>query len=152
MDECLTIATGKVTQKAVLGTAELTSNAVKAISAPRLGEAARERRRRSKEEKFNFEQEDYSKSHFAGIKPDIRVTVVAQGYRCDHLVATPRQTGEHPERVIMKAVERMLPKTKMGRAQIGKLRVYAGAEHPHEAQQPMAIDVAALNAKNKRSA
>ena len=60
MDECLTIATGKVTQKAVLGTAVLTSNAVKAISAPRLGEAARERRR-SKEEKFNFEQEDYSK-------------------------------------------------------------------------------------------
>jgi large subunit ribosomal protein L13 len=60
--------------------------------------------------------------------------------------------GEHPERVIMKAVERMLPKTKMGRAQIGKLRVYAGTEHPHEAQQPTAIDLAALNAKNKRSA
>ena len=58
--------------------------------------------------------------------------------------------GEHSDRVIRKAVERMLPKTKMGRAQIKKLKVYAGTEHPHEAQQPEAIDVAALNSKNKR--
>jgi large subunit ribosomal protein L13 len=58
--------------------------------------------------------------------------------------------GEHSDRVIRKAVERMLPKTKMGRAQIKKLKVYAGAEHPHEAQQPEIIDVAALNTKNKR--
>jgi large subunit ribosomal protein L13 len=46
----------------------------------------------------------------------------------------------------------MVPKTKMGRAQLRKLRVYAGAEHPHEAQQPVVIDVAALNRKNKRRA
>ena len=58
--------------------------------------------------------------------------------------------GKHSDRVIRKAVERMLPKTKMGRAQIKKLKVYAGTEHPHEAQQPEAIDVAALNSKNKR--
>ena len=60
--------------------------------------------------------------------------------------------GEHPERVIQKAVERMLPKTKLGRQQIGKLKVYAGPDHPHEAQSPEVLDLAAMNSKNKRSA
>ena len=60
--------------------------------------------------------------------------------------------GNHPDRVICKAIERMVPKTKMGRAQLRKLQVYAGTEHPHEAQKPEAIDVAALNSKNKRKA
>ena len=60
--------------------------------------------------------------------------------------------GAHPERVIEKAVERMIPKGPLGRAQFKKLRVYAGPEHPHEAQQPVAMDLAAMNAKNKRSA
>ena len=60
--------------------------------------------------------------------------------------------GRFPERVIEKAVERMLPKTKMGRAQYGKLKVYAGSEHPHEAQQPEVLDLAAMNDKNKRGA
>ena len=58
--------------------------------------------------------------------------------------------GEHPDRVVRKAVERMLPKTKMGRQQLRKLQVYAGGEHPHDAQQPNAIDLAALSAKNVR--
>jgi large subunit ribosomal protein L13 len=52
--------------------------------------------------------------------------------------------------VVRKAVERMLPKTKMGREQYRKLKVYAGTEHPHEAQQPQALDVASMNDKNKR--
>lgn len=60
--------------------------------------------------------------------------------------------GEHSDRVVRKAIERMMPKTKMGRAQIRKLKVYAGTEHPHEAQQPESIDVASLNSKNKRKA
>jgi len=60
--------------------------------------------------------------------------------------------GEHPQRVIEKAVERMVPKGPLGRQQLKKLRVYAGAEHPHEAQQPEVIDMAARNPKNKRSA
>ncbi len=58
--------------------------------------------------------------------------------------------GDQSDRVIRKAVERMVPKTKMGRAQLRKLKVYAGADNPHEAQQPEIIDVAALNRKNKR--
>jgi large subunit ribosomal protein L13 len=59
--------------------------------------------------------------------------------------------GTHPERVISKAVERMLPKTVLGRQQISKLKIYAGSEHPHEAQNPEVLDIASLNPKNKRS-
>ena len=51
----------------------------------------------------------------------------------------------------MKAVERMLPKTKLGRRQLTKLRVYAGPDHPHEAQKPETLDFGALNRKNKRT-
>lgn len=59
--------------------------------------------------------------------------------------------GRFPERVIEKAVERMVPRGPLGRQQMKNLRVYAGADHPHEAQQPEALDIAARNAKNKRS-
>jgi len=61
-------------------------------------------------------------------------------------------TGKYPERVIEKALERMVPRGPLGRAQLKKLRVYPGAEHPHEAQQPEVLDLAARNPKNKRSA
>ncbi len=60
--------------------------------------------------------------------------------------------GKHPERVITKAVQRMIPKGPLGRQQLRKLRVYAGTEHPHEAQTPEVLDFAAMNPKNKRSA
>lgn len=61
-------------------------------------------------------------------------------------------TGRYPERVITKAVERMVPRGPLGRKQMSNLRVYAGAAHPHEAQQPEVLDVAAMNSKNKRIA
>jgi large subunit ribosomal protein L13 len=61
-------------------------------------------------------------------------------------------TGRFPERVIEKAVERMITRGPLGRAQMKNLRVYAGPTHPHEAQQPEILDVGALNPKNKRSA
>ena len=60
--------------------------------------------------------------------------------------------GKNPERVVIKAVQRMVPKGPLGRQQLKNLRVYAGAEHPHEAQQPEPLDIAAMNPKNKRSA
>ncbi len=60
--------------------------------------------------------------------------------------------GAHPERVVSKAVQRMISKGPLGRVQLKKLHVYAGAEHQHEAQQPEVLDVAAMNPKNKRSA
>lgn len=59
--------------------------------------------------------------------------------------------GKHPERVIEKAVERMLPKGALAHIQMKNLRVYPGTEHPHEAQQPEALDVAAMNSKNRRA-
>ena len=58
--------------------------------------------------------------------------------------------GKHPERVIEKAVERMLPKGPLGRRIFKNMRVYAGTEHGHEAQKPEVLDVAAMNPKNKR--
>lgn len=58
--------------------------------------------------------------------------------------------GRFPERVVMKAVERMMPKTKLGRKQMTNLRVYAGTEHGHEAQNPETLDIASMNPKNKR--
>lgn len=56
--------------------------------------------------------------------------------------------GKHPERIVMTAVERMMPGGPLSRTQMRNLRVYAGPAHPHEAQQPEKLDVAALNAKN----
>lgn len=58
--------------------------------------------------------------------------------------------GDHPERVIEKAVERMLPKGPLGRQVFKNLRVYPGTDHPHVAQQPEVLDIAAMNPKNKR--
>ena len=60
--------------------------------------------------------------------------------------------GKHPERVLHNAVERMLPRGPLGRKQLKNLRVYSGSEHPHEAQNPQKLDVAALNSKNARTA
>ncbi len=59
--------------------------------------------------------------------------------------------GRFPERVVEKAVERMLPRGPLFRQILGNLRVYKGAEHPHVAQQPEPLDVGSLNAKNVRS-
>src|SRR5215468_11193823 len=60
--------------------------------------------------------------------------------------------GKFPQRIVEKAVERMLPRGPLGRQQLGNLRVYAGPDHPHAAQQPETLDVAGLNRKNTRSA
>jgi len=60
--------------------------------------------------------------------------------------------GEHPERVVVKAVQRMLPGGKLSRQQMTNLRVYAGAEHQHEAQKPEVLDVKSMNSKNTRDA
>jgi len=56
--------------------------------------------------------------------------------------------GKHPERVIEAAVRRMMPTGPLAREQLSNMRIYAGAEHPHEAQQPEVLDVASMNEKN----
>jgi large subunit ribosomal protein L13 len=67
---------------------------------------------------------------------------------------TARQVleGKYPERVVTKAVERMISRNPLGKLQMTHLRVYAGAAHPHDAQQPEVLDVASMNPKNTRSA
>ena len=60
--------------------------------------------------------------------------------------------GNHPERVLTKAIQRMLPGGPLSRQQMTNLRVYAGAEHGHEAQNPEVVDVKSMNPKNSRSA
>lgn len=59
--------------------------------------------------------------------------------------------GKFPERVVQKAIERMIPSGPLGRQVMSNLRVYPGAEHPHEAQNPEVLDVAGMNPKNKRA-
>ena len=59
--------------------------------------------------------------------------------------------GAHPERVVYKAVERMITRNPLGRQQMKNLRVYSGAEHPHAGQNPEVLDVASMNRKNVRA-
>jgi len=59
--------------------------------------------------------------------------------------------GKFPERVVEKAIERMLPRGPLARQQLGNLRVYPGPDHPHAAQSPEKLDVGAMNRKNMRS-
>lgn len=77
----------------------------------------------------------YHTGYPGGIKARTRAFILASG---------------HPERVIEKAVERMMPRGPLGRRQMTNLKVYKGAEHPHAAQNPEIIDFAARNSKNKR--
>lgn len=58
--------------------------------------------------------------------------------------------GKHPERLVEKAVQRMISRNVLGNNQMKNLRVYPGADHPHAAQQPVVLDLAAQNPKNKR--
>ena len=60
--------------------------------------------------------------------------------------------GDHPDRVLMRAVKRMLPGNRLSRKQMTNLRIYAGSEHPHEAQAPEVLDVKSMNSKNTRVA
>jgi large subunit ribosomal protein L13 len=60
--------------------------------------------------------------------------------------------GKFPQRIVEKAVQRMLPHGPLGRQQLGNLRVYAGPDHPHAAQNPELLDVAAMNRKNSKGA
>lgn len=59
--------------------------------------------------------------------------------------------GKYPERVVHKAVERMITRGPLGRQQMRALKIYTGPSHPHEAQNPQVLDVASMNPKNKRS-
>ncbi|MEL6374768.1 MAG: 50S ribosomal protein L13 [Pseudomonadota bacterium] len=89
---------------------------------------------------------------FTGNKRDNKVYYWHTGYPGGIKQRTPRQLleGRFPERVLQKAVERMMPGGPLSRKLLGNLRIYAGTDHPHEAQKPEPLDVSALNRKNKR--
>ena len=64
------------------------------------------------------------------------------GYPGGRKVVTLKEMlAKHPDRVVREAVRRMLPKTKLGRSMVSKLKVYAGADHPHQAQQPETLEI-----------
>jgi len=92
------------------------------------------------------------KVRVTGKKADQSIFYYHTGYPGGIKGRTVRQRLEsaHPERVIEKAVERMITRGPLQRRQMKHLHIYAGAEHPHEGQQPKKLDVAAMNPKNKR--
>ena len=89
---------------------------------------------------------------FTGAKRDDKVYYRHTGYPGGIKERTPRQIldGKHPERVVEKAVERMLARGPLQRQLMRNLRIYKGADHPHVAQNPVVLDVAKLNRKNVR--
>ena len=94
------------------------------------------------------------KVRFTGKKMADKIYYRHTGYAGGIKTTTPGKIleGRFPERVLEKAIERMIPRGPLGRMQLGNLRVYPGAEHPHEAQNPEKIDFAKINRKNMRAA
>jgi large subunit ribosomal protein L13 len=94
------------------------------------------------------------KVKFTGKKLDDKVYYRHTGHPGGVKSTTPRKVleGKFPERVLEKAVERMLPKeSPLARKQLTHLLIYTNGEHPHQAQSPEVVDFAARNAKNTRS-
>jgi len=75
-------------------------------------------------------------------KPQQRVYKSYSGYPSGQKTTSATEMlKKHPDRVVAEAVRRMLPKSKLGRAMLSKLKVYAGSEHPHQAQQPQPLEL-----------
>ena len=91
------------------------------------------------------------KIRFTGKKLDQKVYYKHTGYAggIKGVTAGKVLDGRFPERVLEKAVERMIPRGPLGRQQMRNLRIFKGAEHDHAAQNPEVLDVASLNRKNK---
>ena len=95
------------------------------------------------------------KAKFTGKKMTDKIYYRHTGYPGGIKSTTPEKilNGKFPERAIQMAVKRMMPKeSTLARTQFGKLRVYAGAEHPHTAQQPETVDFRSMNRKNIKAA
>ena len=90
------------------------------------------------------------KVRFTGKKTTDKVYYRHTGHPGGIKETTPAKIleGRYPERVLIKAVERMVPRGPLGRDQMRNLRVFAGAEHPHVAQSPEVLDVKSMNRKN----
>jgi large subunit ribosomal protein L13 len=90
---------------------------------------------------------------FTGNKTDDKIYYRHTGYPGGIKMRTPRQLlgSKFPERILEKAVERMLKRGPLQRKLMRNLKVYKGTTHPHEAQKPQPLDVKALNRKNARA-
>jgi large subunit ribosomal protein L13 len=95
-----------------------------------------------------------AKAVLTGRKAEKKIYYKHTGYIGGIKEATAKAilAGRFPERVVEKAIERMLPRGPLGRRQLANLRVYRDAEHPHAAQQPEMLDIASMNRKNTRTA
>lgn len=93
------------------------------------------------------------KVKFTGRKSSDKIYYRHTGYPGGIKSTTPEKVleGRFPERVVELAVKRMMPGGPLTRKQLSNLHIYAGSEHPHEAQKPEALDVAAMNSKNVRA-
>ena len=91
------------------------------------------------------------KARFTGRKLGQKVYYKHTGYAggIKGVTAAKVLEGRFPERVLEKAVERMIPRGPLGRQQMRNLRLYSGTEHPHAAQNPNVLDIASMNRKNK---
>jgi large subunit ribosomal protein L13 len=91
------------------------------------------------------------KVHFTGKKLAQKTYYKHTGYPGGIKAITAGKVldGRFPERVLEKAVERMVPRGPLGRQQMRNLRVYNGTAHPHDAQNPNVLDIASMNRKNK---
>ena len=92
------------------------------------------------------------KVKLTGRKAEQRIWYWHTGYPGGLKEHTPKRTfaGKYPERVVERAIERMMPKdSPLARAQLRKLKVYAGVTHPHEAQTPEVLDLGSRNRKNR---
>ena len=94
------------------------------------------------------------KVKFTGRKMTDKVYYKHTGYAGGIKETTPAKVleGRFPERVLEKAVERMIPRGPLGRKQMKALHLYNGTEHPHDGQSPKVLDVASMNRKNKAAA
>jgi large subunit ribosomal protein L13 len=92
------------------------------------------------------------KVRLTGYKADQSIFYWHTGYPGGIKGRSARQIlgGAHPERVVEKAVERMITRGPLQRKQMKHLYVYGAADHPHDGQQPRKLDLAAMNPKNKR--
>ena len=92
-----------------------------------------------------------AKVRFTGKKLTDKIYYKHTGYAggIKEITAGKVLEGRFPERVLEKAVERMIPRGPLGRQQMRNLRIYKGSEHPHEAQNPEVLDIAGMSRKNK---
>lgn len=92
------------------------------------------------------------KVHLTGKKLTDKIYYRHTGYPGGIKSKTPEKVleGKKPEQVVEYAVKRMISRNKLGRKQMSNLYIYAGSEHPHEAQQPVKLDIAGKNPKNNK--